>query len=321
MTQLTSLNLAHNRISSVEGVSHVLEVPTLQTLDLQHNRIEDPAVLDIFAQMPELRVLYLMGNPVVKHIKHYRRAIVARCKSLRYLDDRPVFDEERRRTDAWARGLEEGGIEAAQEAERLELHNIRKEKDETEERNFRAFESMMREGLEIRRQRELAAAAAAAGGPGVDATPRVETAEAEVNLFSGETIIHVPESESLRLARERRWRDDTDDKHIFPFPSPPPLIDDCSILPPPPPTSQRMDAQPQSGAAADDDCASPVSFLPPPPPGGGKAAESASAARWTRLAISDEEEEELGDEEKKEMTDKEQISPLPLLATDLTELD
>ena len=98
-----------------------------------------------------------MGNPVVKDIKHYRKAIIAKCKALRYLDDRPVFDEERRRVTAWyslthpltrvfihiystvllsqslinrSNAYEIGGIEAANEAERLEIQNIRKEKDE-----------------------------------------------------------------------------------------------------------------------------------------------------------------------------------------------
>jgi len=42
-----------------------------------------------------------MGNPVVKDIKHYRKTIIAKCKALRYLDDRPVFEEERRRVTAW----------------------------------------------------------------------------------------------------------------------------------------------------------------------------------------------------------------------------
>lgn len=155
MKKLTSLNLANNQISTYEGVTHILEIPSLQTVDLQHNKIEDPNVVDIFAQLPDLRVLYLMGNPAVKHIRNYRKTVISRCKQLKYLDDRPVFDDERRRTDAWAAVVEAGGTaEEALEAERAELRKIRQEKDEADERNFRAFEGMMREGQEIRRQRE-----------------------------------------------------------------------------------------------------------------------------------------------------------------------
>jgi len=194
MTQLTSLNIAHNKISSLTAVEHVLSIPSLQTLDLQHNKIEDEGVVDIFAKMPDLRVLYLMGNPCVKNIKHYRRTIVARCKNLRYLDDRPVFDEERRRTNAWAAAFEIGGIDAAMEAERLELQNIRREKDDADERNYRAFEQLMLEGREIRRLREAAIAAQGQS-----------TETEDINPFSGETILNVPEAEELRAAREARW--------------------------------------------------------------------------------------------------------------------
>ena len=213
MKKLTSLNLANNQISTYEGVTHLLEIPSLQTVDLQHNKIEDPNVVDIFAQLPDLRVLYLMGNPAVKHIRNYRKTIISRCKSLKYLDDRPVFDDERRRTDAWAGVIEGGGSnEEALEAERAELRKIRQEKDEADERNFRAFEVMMREGQEIRRQRE----AAERGEAGVEETktsqPSMvaddeveEVSIGEINPFSGERIVPVPESEALRTAREARW--------------------------------------------------------------------------------------------------------------------
>eukprot|EP01032_Pedospumella_encystans_P007895 gene7895-9412_t len=224
MTKLTSLNLANNAISTLDGVSHVLEIPSLQTIDLQHNKIEDPAIVDIVAQLPDLRVLYLMGNPVVKHIRNYRKTIVSRCKQLKYLDERPVFEEERRRTDAWARVVEAGGTpEEALEAERTELKVIRAEKDAADEANFKAFEMMMREGKEIRRLRE-AEERAQQGLPPLEVTSSAsstsssdeskgsaseieEVVEVEpgINPFSGERIIPVPESESVRLAREARW--------------------------------------------------------------------------------------------------------------------
>lgn len=59
-----------------------------QTLDLQHNRINDPDLVDIVSAMHDLRVLYLQGNPVVKHIRHYRKTLVSKCTNLKYLDDR-----------------------------------------------------------------------------------------------------------------------------------------------------------------------------------------------------------------------------------------
>lgn len=60
----------------------------LQTLDLQHNHINDVAVVDIVSAMKDLRVLYLQGNPVVKLIRHYRKTLVSKCLTLKYLDNR-----------------------------------------------------------------------------------------------------------------------------------------------------------------------------------------------------------------------------------------
>ncbi len=60
-------------------------------------------MLDILASMPDLRVLQLQGNPLTRKIKHYRKTVIARCQQLTYLDDRPVFDDERRTVRAWAR--------------------------------------------------------------------------------------------------------------------------------------------------------------------------------------------------------------------------
>lgn len=60
---------------------------------MQHNRIKDPDVVGIFSVMKDLRVLYLQGNPVVKHIQHYRKALVSKCTNLKYLDDRSVLNQ------------------------------------------------------------------------------------------------------------------------------------------------------------------------------------------------------------------------------------
>jgi dynein assembly factor 1 len=226
MTKLTSIIISNNVISSADGVRHILEIPSLQTLDIQHNRINDIGVVEIFAQMPDLRVLYLMGNPVVKDIKNYRKTIVYRCQKLTYLDDRPVFDEERRRVNAWGKVLDNGGsAEEALEAEREELRVIRKEKDDADTRNYLAFQEMMREGLEIRRLREQEklAAEAAGGAP-------------EINPHSGEAIVHVPESEVLRKAREARWGI-VMDKNTADLPAAP-SAQASSIMPPLPPAPE-----------------------------------------------------------------------------------
>ena len=52
-------------------------------------------------QLPDLRCLYLKGNPVVTKIRHYRKVVIAAIPTLTYLDDRPIFDNERRCAEAW----------------------------------------------------------------------------------------------------------------------------------------------------------------------------------------------------------------------------
>lgn len=146
--KLHSLLLGNNQLVTANDVRHILSCPELMTLDVQHNRIEDITILDVLSAMPDLRVLYLMGNPVVKSIRYYRKTIIAICPKLRYLDDRPVFEEERRRVARWKIVLDQtGDYDKALEAERQEIRLIREEKKALDERNFRAFEEMMRSSL------------------------------------------------------------------------------------------------------------------------------------------------------------------------------
>ena len=61
------------------------------------NKIRDETVVDkVFAKMPALRVLYFQGNSAIKKIKYYRKTMIVKIKKLSYLDDRPVFKEDRR---------------------------------------------------------------------------------------------------------------------------------------------------------------------------------------------------------------------------------
>ena len=87
----------------------LLECPSMTVIDLSDNFIDDPEILpQILEKMPKLAVVYLMGNEVTKKIKNYRKTMIARIPTLKYLDDRPVFPEDRRAAEAFARGgLEE----------------------------------------------------------------------------------------------------------------------------------------------------------------------------------------------------------------------
>lgn len=56
---------------------------------------------------------------------------------LKYLDDRPVFDEERLRAEVWYAAFQAGGLAAAKDAEKGEIERQKQEKADRDERNFR----------------------------------------------------------------------------------------------------------------------------------------------------------------------------------------
>ena len=198
--KLQTLMLAHNHLATADDLRHVLAVPSLVSLDLQHNRLDDVAVLGVLSALPDLRVLYLMGNPVVKQIRYYRKTVIAACPRLMYLDDRPVFVDERRRVDRWKQAFDEtGDYEKAAEAERAEIVAIRDEKREAEQRNFRAFDAMVQEGKRTRDEREKAAEASRQ-------THGVEHGEEKAGQATndGEPVVVHPETPALKAAREAR---------------------------------------------------------------------------------------------------------------------
>ena len=115
--ELDILYLARNRIgrNGLDDLRGLLECPKISTLDLQNNKIDDPEILEeILVHMPNLKVLYLQGNKCTSKIKNYRKTLIDRIPSLKYLDDRPVFEDDRRNAEAFGRGgLEEERKERA----------------------------------------------------------------------------------------------------------------------------------------------------------------------------------------------------------------
>jgi hypothetical protein len=136
--KLQNLVLAKNNISSVEDVQGLLECPSITALDLKKNHISDPAVLDVIYKMPNLRVLYMLDNPVLKDVPNYRKTTIANCANLKYLDERPVFEDERRCAEAWLLG--------GREAEREERKKIKLEKDQAAQRKRDQFRKMIEQG-------------------------------------------------------------------------------------------------------------------------------------------------------------------------------
>ena len=77
----------------------------------------------------------MFGNPVVSKIKSYRKTLIARLPLLKFLDDRPVFEEDR----VFAEAFYKGGLEAEREARK----DWKIAKEEERVRNMLAFRAMV----------------------------------------------------------------------------------------------------------------------------------------------------------------------------------
>lgn len=153
--KLETLLLKRNRIGQ-NGPSDYEYLRTLQSvsvLDLSNNKVdhENPEeFIKILEDMKVLAVLYLSGNPIIKKIANYRKTLVSRLPGLRFLDDRPVFPDERRYAEAFARG----GLEA----EREERAKVKAEEEQKQRDQHLAFEEFMRRAREEREEKERLAA-------------------------------------------------------------------------------------------------------------------------------------------------------------------
>jgi hypothetical protein len=135
-SSLRNLNLAGNRLETFEDCVGLLSYKALAVLDLSHNNIQDgEALLLILERLPRLQSLKLSGNPLVRTLPRYRKRLLSRCKALLYLDDRPVFEEERRLVTAWARAGDDG--------EEKERRAIQQEKAAAEKKRLDDFRRLI----------------------------------------------------------------------------------------------------------------------------------------------------------------------------------
>lgn len=148
LAKLATLQASHNQLATADAIEELRDCKNVSVLDLSQNKLDDVAIVDTLAAMPALRVLYLSGNPAVSKVPHYRKTMVSRCKGLTFLDDRPVFEKERRCSEAWADAVARGEDGIA--AERAMRKTIVEEEDAAKEANFQ-FMKKMREGSRRRR--------------------------------------------------------------------------------------------------------------------------------------------------------------------------
>lgn len=152
---LETLQLSHNRIERLEDMAELWTLEHLSSVDVSHNRLDekpeeaaddDMYIAKFFAKIPGLTVLYLHGQDLPRRTKHYRKNMIIGLPKLTYLDERPVFPQERRTAEAWGSG--------GAEAEKAELGRIRQEKIDDLSSCLRNQERMRDENKEIKAKRE-----------------------------------------------------------------------------------------------------------------------------------------------------------------------
>lgn len=125
LDRLKTLDVSHNLIVDINDCEQVIELPALTNLDIRDNQIDNHRdIVPFFTRMEKLTCLYLAGNPCVRNISHYRRSMTTCMAGLYYLDDKPIFEDERLLAEAFVRGGKEEELKVKvdlEEKKRIEM--------------------------------------------------------------------------------------------------------------------------------------------------------------------------------------------------------
>ena len=136
---LPTLDLEGNRLKMATDIEQIVLCPSIKALNLANNQIDDQNILTILEKLTKLKFLRLDGNPVIRKIQNYRRTLIIKFPKLRYLDNCPVTEEDRRLAKAF--------FDGGREAENDERLKIREEKTKLDKDNMKSFRHMQRDAL------------------------------------------------------------------------------------------------------------------------------------------------------------------------------
>ena len=195
---VTTIHMKNNHLKEPSDIAQLLCYKSLSVLDLSNNRFEDgEAILCILEKMENLKSLYLSGNPCVRSISNYRRTVISRCKKLMHLDDRPVFDDERRLVTAWATG--------GADAEAKEKKLMRFEEEERHRKRLEDFRAMMNAGRNAVRRNE--------GAEEEDSTTTESEPDSNPTPSSSDNETSTPADPPVTQQRVRPRRETTNKPH------------------------------------------------------------------------------------------------------------
>jgi dynein assembly factor 1 len=136
---LTTLELDFNQLRDADSLEGLRDCKSLEVLNLSHNAIVDAEIFDILESLGNLRVLRLDGNPLVRKVANYRRKLLNLLPSLRFLDDSPVTERDKRLAAAWGQG--------GRDAEAKERHKLNDEANAEMRAGMREFRRLQRDAM------------------------------------------------------------------------------------------------------------------------------------------------------------------------------
>lgn len=61
---------------------------------------------EVFVKMKNLSVFYAKENEFVRKTSQYKKTMIVKCPDLGYLEDAPIFENDRRIAEAYFRGTD-----------------------------------------------------------------------------------------------------------------------------------------------------------------------------------------------------------------------
>ena len=99
---LQQLHVSHNSLQHLDGLELLRN---LNVLDISHNLLKESAeVLRALLVHSQLCSLMMNGNEFIRTVNNYRKVVISQHRQLKYLDEYPVFDVERRCSEAFVAG-------------------------------------------------------------------------------------------------------------------------------------------------------------------------------------------------------------------------